>query len=74
MCKVIERQIKKNGGSIEDIAFDFDSSELIKECLNLICETQREDDLRVENLARDYHEICFDMNYLCASNDLESDF
>ncbi|KAF3581655.1 hypothetical protein DY000_02030073 [Brassica cretica] len=58
---------------VEEIASDLNSHVLINECLDLICETRKLDDLRVEKLARDHIEVCFDKNYLCASIDLESD-
>ncbi|KAF2582813.1 hypothetical protein F2Q70_00009950 [Brassica cretica] len=47
---------------------------LINGCLDLICETIKLDDLRVEKLVRDHIEVCFDKNYICASIDLESEF
>ncbi|KAF3594846.1 hypothetical protein DY000_02025359 [Brassica cretica] len=58
----------------EDNAPDLDSLLLITECLDLICETRKLDDLRVEKLARDHIEVCFVKNYICASFDLESNF
>ncbi|KAF2605144.1 hypothetical protein F2Q70_00027722 [Brassica cretica] len=58
---------------VEEIAYDLNSHVLINECLDLICITKKLDDLRVEKLARDHIEVCFDKNYLCASIDLESD-
>ena len=58
----------------ENIAHDLDSLVLINECLDLICETRKLDELRIEKLARDHIEVCFDKNYLCASIDLESEF
>ncbi|KAF3604726.1 hypothetical protein F2Q69_00033510 [Brassica cretica] len=58
---------------VEEIASDLNSHVLINECLDLICETKKLDDLRVEKLARDHIEVCFDKNYLYASIDLESD-
>ncbi|KAG5414908.1 hypothetical protein IGI04_002475, partial [Brassica rapa subsp. trilocularis] len=59
---------------LEDTASDLNYLLLINECLDLICETIKPDDLRVEKLARIYLEICFYKNYLCASIDVESDF
>ena len=59
---------------VEDIASDLNTQLLINECLDLICETRKLDDLRVEKLVRIHLEVCFDMNYLCASIDLGSDF
>ncbi|KAF2540724.1 hypothetical protein F2Q68_00031933 [Brassica cretica] len=59
---------------VEEIASDLNSHVLINECLDLICETRKLDDLRVEKLVRDHIEVCFDKNYLCASIDLESEF
>jgi len=58
----------------ENIAHDLDSLVLINECLDLICETRKLDELRMEKLARDHIEVCFDKNYLCASIDLEYEF
>ncbi|KAL0854045.1 hypothetical protein Bca101_059197 [Brassica carinata] len=58
----------------ENIAHDPDSLELINECLDLICETRKLDELRIEKLVRDHIEVCFDKSYLCASFDLESEF
>lgn len=57
----------------EDTTSSLDTLMLIDDCYDLICETQRLDTLRVEKLARDYHEASFDINYLCASSihDLE---
>ncbi|KAF3602206.1 hypothetical protein F2Q69_00037346 [Brassica cretica] len=55
---------------VEEIASDLNSHVLINECLDLICETRKLDDLRVEKLVRDHIEVCFDKNYLCASIDL----
>ncbi|KAG2323326.1 hypothetical protein Bca52824_016539 [Brassica carinata] len=55
-------------------AHDLDSLVLINECLDLICETRKLDDLRLEKLVRDHIEVCFDKSYLCASFDLESEF
>jgi len=59
---------------VEEIASDLNSHVLINECLDLICETRKLDDLRVEKLVRDHIEVCFDKNYLCASIDLEYEF
>ncbi|WZZ86086.1 hypothetical protein YC2023_114665 [Brassica napus] len=59
---------------VEEIASDLNSHVLINECLDLICETRKQDDLRVGKLVRDHIEVCFDKNYLCASIDLESEF
>ncbi|WZZ25470.1 hypothetical protein YC2023_008871 [Brassica napus] len=59
---------------VEEIASDLNSHVLINECLDLICETRKLDDLRVEKLVRYHIEVCFDKNYLCASIDLESEF
>ena len=59
---------------VEEIASDLNSHVLINECLDLICETRKLDDLRVEKLVRDHIEVYFDKNYLCASIDLESEF
>ncbi|WZZ35290.1 hypothetical protein YC2023_018691 [Brassica napus] len=47
---------------------------LINQCLDLICETKKLDELRIEKLVRDHIEVCFDKSYLCASFDLESEF
>jgi len=47
---------------------------LMNECLDLICETKKLDELRIEKLVRDHIEVCFDKSYLCASFDLESEF
>ncbi|KAL0742017.1 hypothetical protein Bca4012_083530 [Brassica carinata] len=58
----------------ENIDNDLDSHVLINECLDLICETRKLDELRIEKLIRDHIEVCFDKGYLCASFDLESDF
>ncbi|KAL0730305.1 hypothetical protein Bca4012_026398 [Brassica carinata] len=58
----------------ENIAHDLDSHVLINECLDLICETRKLDELRIEKLVRDHIEVCFDKSYLCASFDLESEF
>ena len=58
----------------EDNAPDLDSLVLINECLDLICETKKLDELRIEKLVRDHIEVCFDKSYLCASFDLESEF
>ncbi|KAL0722955.1 hypothetical protein Bca4012_037554 [Brassica carinata] len=58
----------------ENIAHDLDSHVLINECLDLICETRKLDELRLEKLVRDHMEVCFDKSYLCASFDLESEF
>ncbi|KAG5380304.1 hypothetical protein IGI04_028146, partial [Brassica rapa subsp. trilocularis] len=58
----------------ENIAHDLDFLVLINECLDLICETRKLDELRIEKLARDHIEVCFDKNYLCASIDLEYEF
>ncbi|KAJ4889510.1 Uncharacterized protein Rs2_29258 [Raphanus sativus] len=58
----------------ENIAHDHDSLVLINECLDLICETRKLDELRIENLARDHIEVCFGKSYLCASFDLEFEF
>ncbi|KAF8104415.1 hypothetical protein N665_0172s0046 [Sinapis alba] len=55
---------------VEEIAPDLNCLVLISECLDLICETRKLDDLRVEKLARDHIEVCFNKNYLCASIDL----
>ncbi|KAF8085087.1 hypothetical protein N665_0681s0010 [Sinapis alba] len=55
---------------VEEIAPDLNSFVLINECLDLICETRKLDDLRVEKLARDHIEVCFNKNYFCASIDL----
>ncbi|KAF2596961.1 hypothetical protein F2Q68_00009369 [Brassica cretica] len=41
---------------VEDIASDLDSLVLINECLDLICETRKLDELRVEKLVRDHIE------------------
>ena len=59
---------------VEDIPSDLNTQFLINECLDLICETRKLDDLRVEKLVRIHLEVCFDKNYLCSSIDLESDF
>ncbi|XP_056845529.1 uncharacterized protein LOC130496901 [Raphanus sativus] len=58
----------------ENIAHDHDSLVLINECLDMICETRKLDELRIEKLARVHIEVCFDKSYLCASFDLESEF
>ncbi|KAF3534192.1 hypothetical protein DY000_02037460 [Brassica cretica] len=58
----------------ENITHDLDSLVLINECLDLISETRKLDELRIEKLARDHIEVCFDKNYLCASVDLEYEF
>ncbi|KAL0696220.1 hypothetical protein Bca4012_063400 [Brassica carinata] len=58
----------------ENIAPDLDSLVLINECLDLICETRKLDELRIEKLVRDHIEVCFDKSYLCSSIDLESEF
>lgn len=58
----------------EDNAPDLDSLVLINECLDLICETRKLDELRVEKLVKDHIEVCFVKNYICASFDLESNF
>ncbi|KAL0723075.1 hypothetical protein Bca4012_037674 [Brassica carinata] len=58
----------------ENIAHDIDSHVLINKCLDLICETRKLDELRIEKLVRDNIEVCFDKSYLCASFDLESEF
>ncbi|WZZ58791.1 hypothetical protein YC2023_058898 [Brassica napus] len=58
----------------EDNAPDLDSLVLINECLDLICETRKLDELRVEKLAKDHIEVCFVKNCICASFDLESKF
>ncbi|KAF8048072.1 hypothetical protein N665_2694s0004 [Sinapis alba] len=55
---------------VEEIAPDLNCLVLINECLDLICETKKLDDLRVEKLARDHIEVCFNKNYLCDSIDL----
>ncbi|KAF8051859.1 hypothetical protein N665_1659s0006 [Sinapis alba] len=55
---------------VEEIAPDLNCLLLINECLDLICETKKLDDLRVEKLARDHIEVCFNKNYLCDSIDL----
>ncbi|KAL0759373.1 hypothetical protein Bca101_075523 [Brassica carinata] len=47
---------------------------LMNECLDMICETKKLDELRIEKLVRDHIEVCFDKSYLCASFDLESEF
>ncbi|KAF3534135.1 hypothetical protein DY000_02041830 [Brassica cretica] len=60
--------------SVEEIASDLNSHVLINKCLDLICETRKLDDLRVEKLVKDHIEVCFDKNYLCASIDFESEF
>ncbi|WZZ66900.1 LOW QUALITY PROTEIN: hypothetical protein YC2023_078270 [Brassica napus] len=59
---------------VEEIASVLNSHVLINEFLDLICETRKLDDLRVEKLVRNHIEVCFDKNYLCASIDLESEF
>lgn len=59
---------------VGDIAYDLSFSMLIDECYDLICETQRLDTLRIEKFARDYHEICFDISYLCTLNDHDLKF
>src|SRR5690606_14778653 len=41
-------------------AYDLDSLVLIDECLNLLCETQKLDDLRVEKLVNDHFAVCFE--------------
>lgn len=58
---------------IVDVTSDLDYFFLTDECYDLIFETERLDIVRV-NFVRDYHEVCFDMSYLCASNDLKTDF
>ncbi|KAL0773117.1 hypothetical protein Bca101_038268 [Brassica carinata] len=58
----------------EDNPPDLDSLFLINECLDLICETRKLDELRVEKLAKDHIEVCFVKNCICASFDLESKF
>ncbi|KAF8052059.1 hypothetical protein N665_1615s0003 [Sinapis alba] len=55
---------------VEEIAPNLNCLVLINECLDLICETRKLDDLRVEKLARDHIEVCFNKNYLCDSIDL----
>ncbi|KAF3563485.1 hypothetical protein DY000_02014710 [Brassica cretica] len=45
---------------VEDIASDLDSLVLINKCLDLICETRKLYELRVEKLVRDHIEVCFD--------------
>ena len=45
---------------VEDIASDLDSLVLINKCLDLICETRKLDEWRVEKLVRDHIEVCFD--------------
>ncbi|KAJ4889279.1 Uncharacterized protein Rs2_29027 [Raphanus sativus] len=59
---------------VEDTAPNSNSLVLINECLDLICETRKLDELRIEKLARDHIEVCFDKSYLCASFDFESEF
>ncbi|KAF2605143.1 hypothetical protein F2Q70_00027723 [Brassica cretica] len=46
--------------------------ELIRDQAEL--EGRELDELRIEKLARDHIEVCFDKNYLCASVDLEYEF
>ncbi|KAJ4875989.1 Uncharacterized protein Rs2_41007 [Raphanus sativus] len=58
----------------ENNAHDLDSLVLINECLDLICETRKLDELRLEKLVRDHIEVCFDKSYICASFNLESEF
>ncbi|KAL0723145.1 hypothetical protein Bca4012_037744 [Brassica carinata] len=58
----------------ENISHDLDSHVLINECLDLICETRKLDELRIEKLVRDHIEVCFYKSYLCTSFDLESEF
>ncbi|KAG5397056.1 hypothetical protein IGI04_018870 [Brassica rapa subsp. trilocularis] len=48
---------------LEDIATHLNSQLLINECLDLICETRKLDDLRVKTLARIHLEVFFDKNY-----------
>ncbi|WZZ85522.1 hypothetical protein YC2023_114101 [Brassica napus] len=55
----------------ENNVSDLISLVLINQCLDLICETKKLDELRVEKLVRDHIEVCFDKSYLCASFDLE---
>lgn len=61
---------------IEDVTFSLHTPKIINECYDLICESQHLDNLRAEKLARDYHEIFFDIEYHCALNvhDLEFKF
>ncbi|KAG7536947.1 hypothetical protein ISN44_As13g008740 [Arabidopsis suecica] len=61
---------------IEDMTSSLHTPFLIDECYDLICESQRLDILRAENVSRDYHELCFDIEYHCALNvhDLEFKF
>ncbi|KAG7552293.1 Integrase catalytic core [Arabidopsis thaliana x Arabidopsis arenosa] len=61
---------------IEDMTSSLHTPSLIDECYDLICESQRLDILRAENVSRDYHELCFDIEYHCALNvhDLEFKF
>ncbi|KAG7543743.1 hypothetical protein ISN45_Aa07g036240 [Arabidopsis thaliana x Arabidopsis arenosa] len=61
---------------IEDVNSSLHTPMIIDECYDLICESQQLDTLRAEKLARDYHEICFDIEYHCALkvHDLEFKF
>ncbi|KAG7585049.1 hypothetical protein ISN45_Aa02g004240 [Arabidopsis thaliana x Arabidopsis arenosa] len=61
---------------IEDVTSSLHTPMIIDECYNLICESQQLDTLRAAKLARDYHDICFDIEYHCALNvhDLEFKF
>ncbi|KAG7559332.1 hypothetical protein ISN45_Aa05g009290 [Arabidopsis thaliana x Arabidopsis arenosa] len=61
---------------IEDVTSSLHTSMIIDECYDLICESTRLDTLRAAKLVRDYHEICFDIEYHCALNvhDLEFKF
>ncbi|KAG7552283.1 hypothetical protein ISN45_Aa06g028830 [Arabidopsis thaliana x Arabidopsis arenosa] len=61
---------------IEDVNSSLHTPMIIDECYDLICESQQLATLRAEKLARDYHEICFDIEYHCALkvHDLEFKF
>ena len=48
---------------VEDIASHLNSQLLINECLDLIYETRKLDDLTVKKLARIHLEVYFDKNY-----------
>ncbi|KAF8107197.1 hypothetical protein N665_0125s0025 [Sinapis alba] len=56
---------------VEEIAPNLNCLVLINECLDLICETKKLDDLRVEKLTRDHIEVCFNKNYLWDELDVD---
>lgn len=53
---------------IREASYRLENSLLIDECCALISESEKLESLKIERLSRNYHEVCFDIDYLNTLN------